>query len=75
MAFSHVLLDVTPNGCSGSALNNFKFNLEAKVSAFKANAVLSDEVFSIFPKLVSNICSKLPNNKSCGLDGIFYEQY
>ena len=53
--------------------NNFKLILEAKVSAFNANAVLSNEVFSISPKLVSNICSNLPNNKLCDLDGIFYE--
>ena len=30
-------------------------------------------MLSISPNLVSNICSNLPNNKSCGLDGIFYE--
>ena len=70
--FSKVFSD----GSEDNFDNNFKLNLEAKehcVSAFKSNAVLSDEVFSISPKLVSNICSKLPNNKSCGLDGIFYE--
>ena len=67
--FSKVFSD----GAEDDFDNNFKLNLEAKVSAFKANAVLSDEVFSISPKLVNNICSKLPNNKSCGLDGISYE--
>ena len=48
-------------------------HFDEKVSEFKKKAMTSDEEFNIPASLVKRICSKLPNNKTCGLDGIFYE--
>jgi hypothetical protein len=53
--------------------DNFKSYLEEKLSNFKINALTSDEEFCISASQVKTICTNLPNNKACGLDGIFYE--
>ena len=52
---------------------NFKSYVDEKVSELKKKAMTSDEEFNIPACLVKRICSNLPNNKTCGLDGIFYE--
>ena len=51
----------------------FKSYVDERVSEFKKNAMTSDEEFNIPASLVKQICSNLPKNKTCGLDGIFYE--
>ena len=67
--FSCVFSDTTEDHFN----DNFKSYLEEKVSDLKRNALTSDEEFYISASLVKKICSSLPNNKACGLDGISYE--
>ena len=54
-------------------MRNFKSYVDERVSEFKKKVMTSDEEFNIPASLVKKICSNLPNNKTCGLDGIFYE--
>ena len=71
LKISNKIITLPVDVCNEMADNFSKVFSDGSEDDFDNN--LSDEVFSISPKLVSNICSKLPNNKSCGLDGIFYE--
>ena len=68
--FSNVFRDTTED----HFVDNFKSYVDETVSEFKKKAMSLDEEFNIPASLVKKkLCSNLPNNKTCGLDGIFYE--
>ena len=64
--FSRVFSDKTEDHFD----EKFKSYVDERVSELKKQAMTSDEEFNN-ACLLKRICSNLPNNKTCGLDGIF----